>query len=178
MSEDKEKERFLTRWSRLKQQEECAPSHRAADLDAPPTDLPPVDALTIDSDFSGYFHPKLDENLRRAALRKLFGDPHFNVMDGLDVYIDDYSKSDPLPPELLAQLKHAQQILAWAREDTEKTAREAAAAAARPLALVDEQPFVGSDVPPVGEPWREMPNVEPQDPAVCSEERRHDARSQ
>ena len=177
MSEDKEK--FLTRWSRLKQQEESTPSQPAADLGAPPMDLPPLDALTIDSDFSGYFHPKVDENLQRAALRKLFGDPHFNVMDGLDVYIDDYSKSDPLPPELLAQLKHAQQILAWAREDTEKTAREAAAAAARPLALVDEQQFVGSDVPPVGERWREMPNVEPQEnPATCSEERRYDARSQ
>lgn len=174
MSEDKEK--FLTRWSRLKQQEESTPSQPAADLVAPPTDLPPVDGLTIDSDFSGYFHPKVDENLQRAALRKLFGDPHFNVMDGLDVYIDDYSKSDPLPPGLLAQLKHAQQILAWAREDTEKTAREAAAAAARPLALVDEQQFVASDAPSVGESWREMPNVEPQEnPAVRSEERRHDA---
>ena len=31
-------------------------------------------------------------------------DPRFNVMDGLDVYIDDYSKPDPIAPEVLAQL--------------------------------------------------------------------------
>ena len=31
-------------------------------------------------------------------MKKLFADPHYNVMDGLDVYIDDYSKPDPIPP--------------------------------------------------------------------------------
>jgi hypothetical protein len=36
--------------------------------------------------------------VKNAAFKKLFADPHFNVMDGLDIYIDDYSKPDPLPP--------------------------------------------------------------------------------
>ena len=36
-----------------------------------------------------------------AALKKLFSDPHFNVMDGLDTYIDDYGKPDPIPPSML-----------------------------------------------------------------------------
>jgi hypothetical protein len=36
--------------------------------------------------------------VRNAALKKLFTDPHFNVMDGLDVYIDDYGKPDPCRP--------------------------------------------------------------------------------
>ena len=31
-------------------------------------------------------------------MKKLFSDPHFNVMDGLDTYIDDYGKPDPIPP--------------------------------------------------------------------------------
>jgi hypothetical protein len=35
--------------------------------------------------------------LRSRALKKLFTDPHFNVMDGLDTYIDDYGKPDPIP---------------------------------------------------------------------------------
>ena len=48
--------------------------------------------------------PEVDESLKRAALKKLFADPHFNVMDGLDVYIDDYSKPDPIPPDMLARL--------------------------------------------------------------------------
>ena len=30
-------------------------------------------------------------------MKKLFSDPHFNVMDGLDTYIDDYGKPDPIP---------------------------------------------------------------------------------
>lgn len=35
---------------------------------------------------------KGEESVKRAALKKLFSDPRFNVMDGLDVDIDDYSK--------------------------------------------------------------------------------------
>ena len=76
-----------------------------------PPELPPVETLTIESDFSAFLQPKVDEPLKRAALRKLFSDPRFNVMDGLDVYIDDYSKSEPIPPELLSQLAHARAVL-------------------------------------------------------------------
>ena len=37
-------------------------------------------------------------------MKKLFSDPHFNVMDGLDTYIDDYGKPDPIPPSMLRQM--------------------------------------------------------------------------
>jgi hypothetical protein len=37
-------------------------------------------------------------------MKTLFSDPHFNVMDGLDIYIDDYSKPDPLPPGMLEKM--------------------------------------------------------------------------
>src|SRR5690349_2198154 len=53
--------------------------------------LPPIESLTSDSDFSVFLGPKVDPGVRLAALKKLFSDPRFNVMDGLDVYIDDYS---------------------------------------------------------------------------------------
>ena len=33
-------------------------------------------------------------------------------MDGLDIYIDDYSRPDPIPPEILAKLQHAREWLA------------------------------------------------------------------
>ncbi|HEV7392405.1 MAG TPA: DUF3306 domain-containing protein, partial [Burkholderiales bacterium] len=79
-------------------------------------ELPSLDKLTFDSDYKAFFHPKVDEDVRRAALRKLFSDPHFNVMDGLDVYIDDYSKSDPIPAAMLASLKQAQRIIDWAND--------------------------------------------------------------
>jgi len=68
------------------------------------TALPPVDSLTPQSDFTAFMRPEVDESLKRAALKKLFADPHFNVMDGLDTYIDDYSKPDPIPPDMLARL--------------------------------------------------------------------------
>jgi hypothetical protein len=40
----------------------------------------------------------------------LFTDPHFNVMDGLDIYIDDYNKADPLPVGDLARMASAQAL--------------------------------------------------------------------
>ena len=39
--------------------------------------------------------------VRNAAMKKLFADPQFNVMDRLDTYIDDYSLPDPLPASML-----------------------------------------------------------------------------
>ena len=84
-----------------------APATVAADppaLAAEPPPLPPVETLTIESDFTPFLAKKVDETVKRAALRKLFSDPHFNVMDGLDAYIDDYSKPDPVPPGFLDKL--------------------------------------------------------------------------
>jgi hypothetical protein len=56
-------------------------------------------------------HEKVDERVRRLALKKLFSDPRFNVMDGLDIYIDDYTREDPIPAGMLAQLEHARVTL-------------------------------------------------------------------
>ena len=73
--------------------------------------LPALESVTFDSDFKAFMHAKVDERLRRAALQKLFSDPRFNVMDGLDIYIGDYSIEDPIPPALVAQLEHARTTL-------------------------------------------------------------------
>ena len=108
---------FLARWSQRKQEARAAPAAVSPvdDAEKPVPVLPPIEELTPESDFSGFMHPKVDPALRRAALQKLFKDPHFNVMDGLDTYIDDYSQPNPLPPAMLAGLRHAQNILAWAK---------------------------------------------------------------
>ena len=125
-------EPFGSRWSRLKREarenavEKPRTAPGAADAAAPPPDLPPTDALTFDSDYRQFLHPKVEEGVRRAALKKLFSDPRFNVMDGLDVYIDDYSKTEPIPAAMLAGLKQAQNILQWAKEDAEERQKEAA----------------------------------------------------
>ena len=134
-------EGFLSRWSRRKtdaresgsEAVQASPQAPAAAESAP--DLPPVEELTLDSDFRGFLHPKVDENVRRAALRKLFSDPHFNVMDGLDTYIDDYSKTEPIPPAMLAGLRQAQRILSWAEgkdDETDDETSDATAHAERP----------------------------------------------
>lgn len=70
----------------------------------PPAPLPSVQSLTPESDFTPFMRSEVDPGLRRQALRTLFRDPRFNVMDGLDVYIDDYSKPDPIPEEWMGKL--------------------------------------------------------------------------
>jgi hypothetical protein len=54
--------------------------------------------------------PDVDPSLKRDALKKLFADPRFNVMDGLDVYIDDYTKFEPLDAETARSLVSARYI--------------------------------------------------------------------
>ena len=67
-------------------------------------ELPPVESLTFDSDFTAFLQPGVDDELKRAALKQLFRDPRFNIMDGLDTYIGDYTKADPIPPDIVADL--------------------------------------------------------------------------
>ena len=69
-----------------------------------------VAQLTSDSDFSAFVARGVDAAVRRTALKKLFADPHFNAMDGLDVYIDDYTKPSPVTEAMLASLEHAKQV--------------------------------------------------------------------
>ncbi|MBI2310984.1 MAG: DUF3306 domain-containing protein [Betaproteobacteria bacterium] len=120
--EDKKKEDFLSRWSRLKKDAETRQPEppRPEVKDEPPPKLPPVESLTPESDFSGFLHPKVDEKIRRAALKKLFSDPRFNVMDGLDVYIDDYSQADPIPPEMLKKLNQYIELVQGGEKAGEK----------------------------------------------------------
>jgi hypothetical protein len=75
-----------------------------------PVALPPVESLTFESDFTAFLQPKVDEGLKRQALKQLFRDPRFNLMDGLDVYIDDYSLPDPISPEVVRGLMQARYI--------------------------------------------------------------------
>jgi hypothetical protein len=66
--------------------------------------------LTKDSDFSAYVKPGIDPEVQKAAMQKLFADPRYNIMDGLDIYIDDYSKPDPIPLDMLKKLNQSQML--------------------------------------------------------------------
>ncbi len=113
-------EAFLSRWSRLKREEAAKPAPEVAPLAAAESpkpvsaaQLPPVESLTLDSDYRAFLQPGVGANLRKAALTKLFQDPHFHFaqMDKLDTYIDDYSIEDPISDEMMKTLDHARHIL-------------------------------------------------------------------
>jgi hypothetical protein len=81
---------------------EEAPAEQPAEVPVPTFE--DVQALTAESDFSRFAARDAPPDVKNAAMKKLFADPRYNVMDGLDVYIDDYSKPDPIPRALLRQL--------------------------------------------------------------------------
>lgn len=126
---------FFSRWSRQKAQAKAQPPidvppvpvvtvpptvapeapPPVADLPTPSPDpaaptLDDVAQLTPQSDFAPYMGRTVSKAVKNAAMKKLFADPHFNVMDGLDIYIDDYSIPSPLSPEDLKNMVAAQFI--------------------------------------------------------------------
>jgi hypothetical protein len=70
--------------------------------------LDDVRNLTPESDFSPFVARDVAPEVRNAALKKLFADPQFNVMDGLDIYIDDYSQPNPMPADWARKMVSAQ----------------------------------------------------------------------
>ena len=126
---------FLSRWSRrkagkeeeqLKQDEGSAqvPAPTIADVneqekkEPPPATLDDVEKIDhLAPDFSAFMKPDVDPAVQQAALKKMFTDPHFNVMDGLDIYIDDYSKPDPLPPGMLERMAQSGMLNLFEKTD-------------------------------------------------------------
>jgi hypothetical protein len=101
----------------------------------PPLTLKDAQALTTESDFRPFAARGVAPEVQNAALKTLFSDPHFNVMDRLDTYIDDYSKPDPIPKDMLRKLASAKFLgLFDAEEKLEAEQAAAAAAAAREVA--------------------------------------------
>jgi hypothetical protein len=122
-------EHFLSRWSRRKRAdpdkreaedrrvgEDLVAEHGGPEQPAEsaplkvPADLPAIETLTPESDFSRFMRPDVPMATRTAAVKKLFADPHFNLMDGLDIYIDDYTKADPIPAAMLRELAQSRML--------------------------------------------------------------------
>ena len=103
---------------------DIAPS--AIKNEVPALTLDDVQALALEGDFKPFVARGVAPEVRNAAFRKLFSDPHYNVMDGLDIYIDDYGQPDPLPAAMLKQL-----------------------ASARFLKLVEDEPEAQGSAPPL-----------------------------
>ena len=80
--------------------------------------------LTPASDFKPFMVRGVAADVKNAAMKKLFTDPHFNVMDRLDTYIDDYSISDPIPEAMLRKMVSAK-FLNLFDEEKEPEAKQA-----------------------------------------------------
>jgi hypothetical protein len=151
---------FLSRWSRRKIEARKGDDELAPDLrrdDAPrdpvtplqpatppqpatpaqagvrsPEPLPPLESLTPHSDFSPFMREGVDPALKGQALKTLFSDPALYPMDGLDVYIDDYSKPDPLPEGWLEKLNQYAALDSHNQPEREKEASQVPATPASP----------------------------------------------
>ncbi len=89
--------------------------------EAPPAPtLDDVARLTPEADFSRFVAPDVSSEVRNAAVKKLFADPRFNVMDGLDTYIDDYSIPSPLSKADMAKMVGARFLKLVDDPDEEK----------------------------------------------------------
>ena len=117
-----EKEAFLDRWSRLKREqpeEKPAVPETKQEAAAP---LPPVEGLKPDSDFTPYMDPRVADDTRRSALKKLFSDAHFNTPDPFEPFSGDWNIAEPIPPEMLKQLEHAKEVLFGEEEEQKRIA--------------------------------------------------------
>ena len=141
------KESGLSRWARRKQEAREAseapaivsemPAVEAESmLDVPVTDeipeepvaltdadMPDIDTLGDDSDFTGFMSPGVSDELRNLALRKLFHAPVFNIRDGLDEYDEDYTSFEKLGDIVTCDMKH--QIEVQERKRREALEQEA-----------------------------------------------------
>lgn len=82
-------------------------------------DMPPIESLDENSDFTGFMSSGVSAELRKLALRKMFKASVFNVRDGLDDYDDDYTSFVPRGDLITSDMKHMAGV--EARRALEKT---------------------------------------------------------
>ena len=104
-------------------------------------DMPDLDSLGEDGDYSPFLSPGVSEGLRTRALRKLFLSSQFNVVDGLNDYDDDFTTFEALGDIVTSDMRHRmEQEAEKARARAEEEAR----------ALLEED----AGTPPTGEETR------------------------
>lgn len=62
-------------------------------------------------DIKAFLTDKVSSELKNKAFKALFSRPEFNVMDGLDIYIDDYNKFTPLSQTDIGKMALSRELL-------------------------------------------------------------------
>ena len=174
---DPAEEPFLARWSRRKRQAregieegaaepveaESAPAGSAPAEPAPAEpqalpELPDIESLGEESDYSAFMASGVDESLRRKALRKLFSSPKFNVLDGMDDYCEDFTRWAPLGDVVTADMRHHLERAAKLAEQLAETD----AARDEPVPAPQSRAAVAAEAPTQGAPETEDPTEEPE----------------
>jgi len=89
--------------------EEALPEHPGEEAGVPQDaepELPPLESLDENSDYSAFLGDGVPADVRQKALNKLFHSPKFNVCDGLDDYCDDFTNFAPLGSTITADMRH------------------------------------------------------------------------
>ncbi len=107
-------------------------------------DMPPVESLTAESDFSGFLSAGVSEALRRAALRRLWQVADVAWVDELDIYAGDYTDFEPLGGLVTAEMRHRLAREAARRAEALLDGEEEAAEAG-PVVDATETPPDGPD---------------------------------
>ena len=110
-----------------------------ADPKEPLPTMADVEHLTPSAEFQGFMRQGVPGEVRNAAMKKLFTDPHFNVMDGLDIYIGDYNTPDPLPAGMLEKMVGAQLLGLFTPKDP-NAQEDPPTVAKSPQSLTDPTP--------------------------------------
>jgi hypothetical protein len=71
-----------------------------------PPELPPLESLDENSDYSAFLGKGVPPDLKQKALQKLFHSPKFNVRDGLDDYDWDFTNPEPLGNIITAEMRY------------------------------------------------------------------------
>lgn len=96
-------------------------------------DMPALDSIDENTDMSGFFSEKVSLAVKKAALRKFFHSPAFNVVDGLDDYDDDFRNFEALGDIITSDMRSQMD------REAERARQEAAEQAE------DSQPQVAGD---------------------------------
>ena len=135
-------------------------SAAAAPAEIPPPTLDDAAALTPESDFKPFMARNVPPDVKNAAVKKLFADPRYNIQDGMDTYIGDYSKSDPIPESMLRQMASAKFLNLFEEKEEEpadaapaaggqgRARDDADAAPAQSVAQSYAEPDIASETPP------------------------------